>query len=195
MSSSPSGSSVRSLQFLLSVMRAIVFSTRRVPPSQAWDPQAPPEATREYSHACLASLAAALPNLIGGSADLASSTRVHLDGQGVFSAEHPEGRNLCFGVREHAMAAIWCAARVTGPSVKPLPCAAQCVLTADKTCLEMPACAWLLARPHQCSSQTEALMRLLLAHMHVLSLRSSTHAHCTAVLMEILVQCHSGGCK
>ena len=47
-----------------------------------------------------------MPNLFGGSADLAPSTKTLMNGQGDFSKETPEGKNLHFGVREHAMAAI-----------------------------------------------------------------------------------------
>ncbi len=49
-----------------------------------------------------------MPWLIGGSADLTPSTKTRLtfDGAGDFSAENSGGRNLHFGIREHAMAAI-----------------------------------------------------------------------------------------
>jgi transketolase len=49
-----------------------------------------------------------LPWLIGGSADLAPSTKTRLtfDGAGDFEAGNPAGRNFHFGIREHAMAAI-----------------------------------------------------------------------------------------
>jgi transketolase len=49
-----------------------------------------------------------MPWLLGGSADLGPSckTRLTFEGAGDFSAENPAGRNLHFGVREHAMAAI-----------------------------------------------------------------------------------------
>jgi transketolase len=51
-------------------------------------------------------LAARVPELIGGSADLAPSTRTWLEGSPAFSASERGGRNLHFGVREHAMGAI-----------------------------------------------------------------------------------------
>jgi len=56
----------------------------------------------------LNAVAADVPWLIGGSADLSPSTKTRLttDGAGDFSAENPAGRNLHFGIREHAMAAI-----------------------------------------------------------------------------------------
>ncbi len=49
-----------------------------------------------------------MPWLIGGSADLGPSckTRLTTEGAGDFSAAHPGGRNLHFGIREHAMGAI-----------------------------------------------------------------------------------------
>lgn len=46
------------------------------------------------------------PNLIGGSADLFSSTKAYLNKYGTFSKDNPTGKNIYFGVREHAMGAI-----------------------------------------------------------------------------------------
>ncbi|GMQ86038.1 MAG: transketolase [Acidimicrobiia bacterium] len=63
-------------------------------------------ATRSASGAVIQDLAAAMPGLIGGSSDLAPSTNTLIEGSPDYSAEHPEGRNLRFGVREHAMGAI-----------------------------------------------------------------------------------------
>lgn len=63
-------------------------------------------ATRKASHAALGAAGAALTGLIGGSADLAESNGTGLKGAGELSALTPEGRNINFGVREHAMAAI-----------------------------------------------------------------------------------------
>ena len=65
-----------------------------------------PEATRSSSGEVLNRLVGLIPNLIGGSADLAPSTKTLMKGRGDFSAENYEGANLHFGVREHAMAAI-----------------------------------------------------------------------------------------
>lgn len=62
--------------------------------------------TREASGQVLNSLASLVPELVGGSADLAPSNNTYLKGEGEFSATTPQGRNLHFGVREHAMAAI-----------------------------------------------------------------------------------------
>ena len=63
------------------------------------------EATRVSSKKILTRLAELVPNLISGSADLSSSIGTKIDG-GNFSAENIDGRNICFGVREHAMASI-----------------------------------------------------------------------------------------
>jgi transketolase len=65
-----------------------------------------PLATRKASGAVLNAIAERLPTLIGGSADLAPSTNTYLSGYDEFQAEMPGGRNLRFGVREHAMGAI-----------------------------------------------------------------------------------------
>jgi len=65
-------------------------------------------ATRESSAKVLNAVAKNIPWLIGGSADLGPSTKTRLtfDGAGDFSAENYAGRNLHFGIREHAMGAI-----------------------------------------------------------------------------------------
>lgn len=65
-----------------------------------------PMATREASGVVINRLAQIVPNLIGGSADLAPSNKSNIKGGGDFSAEDRSGRNLHYGVREHAMAAI-----------------------------------------------------------------------------------------
>ena len=64
------------------------------------------DATRSSSGKVINRLAKVLPNLIGGSADLAPSTKTLMDDRGSFSAENRTGSNLHFGVREHAMAAM-----------------------------------------------------------------------------------------
>lgn len=64
------------------------------------------QATRATSGTCLNRLAERLPNLIGGSADLAPSTKTVIKDGGWLSADHYEGINIHFGVREHAMAAV-----------------------------------------------------------------------------------------
>jgi len=63
-------------------------------------------ATRQASGTCVQALAAVLPELIGGDADLSTSTNTRIKDGGDFDASTGEGRNLHFGVREHAMAAI-----------------------------------------------------------------------------------------
>jgi len=65
-----------------------------------------PLATRKASGAVLNALAQALPTLIGGSADLAPSNVTLLKGFADWQHETPAGRNLHFGVREHAMGSI-----------------------------------------------------------------------------------------
>ncbi|HEY4207938.1 MAG TPA: transketolase [Puia sp.] len=60
-------------------------------------------ATRQASGKVLNAIAASLPGLIGGSADLSPSTDTNLKDYESFSADHPEGRNFHFGIREHAM--------------------------------------------------------------------------------------------
>jgi transketolase len=63
-------------------------------------------ATRVASGRVLNAIAPKIPTLIGGSADLATSNNTLLRGAGEFSPQHRAGRNLYFGVREHAMAAV-----------------------------------------------------------------------------------------
>ena len=62
-------------------------------------------ATRVASGKVINALAAKIPELIGGSADLASSTKTWIDGTPAFEPDTPGGRNFHFGVREHAMGA------------------------------------------------------------------------------------------
>jgi len=65
-------------------------------------------ATREASGEALNAIARNVPWLIGGSADLAPSckTRLTFEAAGDLSTDHPAGRNMHFGIREAAMAAI-----------------------------------------------------------------------------------------
>lgn len=65
-----------------------------------------PLATRKASGKVLNSICDAIPYLVGGSADLAGSNNTYLQGLSDFSADEAGGRNLHFGVREHAMGAI-----------------------------------------------------------------------------------------
>ena len=72
-----------------------------------FDPaQTPSIATRKASHEVIQWAAAEVPNLVGGSADLAPSTLTLIDGAGDVEANAYDGRNMHFGIREHAMGAI-----------------------------------------------------------------------------------------
>ncbi|HEY0393734.1 MAG TPA: transketolase [Candidatus Elarobacter sp.] len=62
-------------------------------------------ATREAGGAVMNAIAAALPELVGGSADLDPSTKTYLKEHGDFQPQNRAGRNIHYGVREHAMAA------------------------------------------------------------------------------------------
>ena len=64
------------------------------------------DATRGAGGVVLNALAQAMPQVISGSADLYGSTKNYLKGEGDFGRETPEGRNIWFGIREHAMGAI-----------------------------------------------------------------------------------------
>jgi transketolase len=86
---------------------------RRLP--EGWDkelPVFPPDpkglAGRDASQKALNAAAKKIPWLLGGSADLAPSTKTRLtfEGAGDFSASEPGGRNFHFGIREHAMGAV-----------------------------------------------------------------------------------------
>jgi transketolase len=63
-------------------------------------------ATRAASGKAINALAAALPELMGGSADLEPSNKTWISGTPAFQAGSPQGRNFHFGVREHAMGGI-----------------------------------------------------------------------------------------
>ncbi|MCL5124426.1 MAG: transketolase [Deltaproteobacteria bacterium] len=78
-----------------------------------WDSEIPvfkpedkPEATRVSSGKVLNGIAKKLPNIIGGSADLAPSTKTIISGDPAQSPDQFSGRNIHFGVREFAMGAI-----------------------------------------------------------------------------------------
>ncbi len=64
------------------------------------------EATRSTSGTILNMIKAQMPNMIGGSADLAPSNKTEMKGAGDFSKDNYAGSNLHFGVREQAMTAI-----------------------------------------------------------------------------------------
>jgi transketolase len=63
-------------------------------------------ATREASGKVMNALATRVPFFLGGDADLSSSTKTALEGVGSFEGLRGSGRNLHYGVREHAMGAI-----------------------------------------------------------------------------------------
>jgi transketolase len=63
-------------------------------------------ATRAASGKVINALAKSLPELMGGSADLAPSNKTWINGELDFQGDTPQGRNMHFGVREHAMGAI-----------------------------------------------------------------------------------------
>src|SRR3954454_2549239 len=60
-------------------------------------------ATRSAGQKVMAAFASITPTMIGGAADLAESTKTEFPDSPLFSPEHPEGRNIKFGVREHGM--------------------------------------------------------------------------------------------
>lgn len=77
---------------------------------EGWDAGLPdfgesdgPMATRSAGGKALDSIAGTVPWLIGGAADLASSTKAAIEGGGDFERHAPEGRNVHWGVREHLM--------------------------------------------------------------------------------------------
>jgi transketolase len=80
---------------------------------EGWDrdlprfsPDEDPIATRAASGKTIQWAAKAVPYLVGGSADLATSNNTDIDGAGDVERDHYDGRNLRFGVREHGMGAI-----------------------------------------------------------------------------------------
>jgi transketolase len=64
------------------------------------------DATRSAGGTVINAVAKAMPQLLTGSADLFGSTKNYLKDGGDFSKANPEGRNIWFGIREHAMGAI-----------------------------------------------------------------------------------------
>jgi len=74
-----------------------------LPTYTAEDKAAP---TRKHSETCLNKLAAVLPELIGGSADLTHSNLTEIKGKGDFQKGQYQNPNIHFGVREHGMGAI-----------------------------------------------------------------------------------------
>ena len=64
------------------------------------------DATRGWSGKVLQGVASRLPNLIGGSADLAGSNKTTINGADNLLSSSPGGRNIHYGIREHGMASI-----------------------------------------------------------------------------------------
>ena len=62
--------------------------------------------TRKASSEAIQALAGTLPELFGGAADLSESNLTDVSGGGLFEESNPSGRNIRFGVREHAMASV-----------------------------------------------------------------------------------------
>ena len=73
---------------------------------ELWENAPKAEATRNSSGIVLNKIASLLPQLVGGAADLAPSTKTYMKGLGDYSATDRSGRNMHFGIREHAMSAI-----------------------------------------------------------------------------------------
>ena len=85
----------------------------------SFDPAEKPKlATRAAGSTVMEAFKAFTPTMVGGAADLVESTRTAFDGAGVFSRDFA-GRNVPFGVREHAMGAIVNGLSLHGGIVKP----------------------------------------------------------------------------
>ena len=86
----------------------------------AWTPPEFTEAmaTRDAGKATMQAFKDAVPTMIGGAADLVESTKTEFVGAGLFSADWA-GRNVAFGIREHAMGSIVNGIGVHGGCVKP----------------------------------------------------------------------------
>lgn len=74
--------------------------------SSLWEFEDKPQATRNVSGIMINRLKDKYSNIFGGSADLASSNMTHMNDEESFAANNYLGRNIHFGVREHAMAAM-----------------------------------------------------------------------------------------
>jgi transketolase len=91
-----------------------------------WDADLPvfpagskPVATREANGDVLNAIARHVPTMIGGDADLSTSTRTLISNSRTFSAEARDGRNIQYGVREHAMGAMTNGMALHGGIIKP----------------------------------------------------------------------------
>ena len=72
------------------------------------------KAMRDINYQIMNVIGTFIPNFMGGSADLFSSTKTYLKGKSEFSTDNYSGRNINFGVREHAMGAIMNGLALTG---------------------------------------------------------------------------------
>ncbi len=88
----------------------VAWHEKKLPEALKNDPRlfssTDPKATRQVSGEVLNLFAEFVPNLFGGSADLAPSNKTELKGKGFFAADDRAGANIHFGIREFAMAAI-----------------------------------------------------------------------------------------
>lgn len=82
------------------------FAKELIHDEDFWSFSDKPDATRNLSGIVINRIKDLLPGFIGGSADLAPSTKTYMKDEGDFSKEDYAGRNLHFGVRELAMAGI-----------------------------------------------------------------------------------------
>jgi transketolase len=84
-------------------------------------PEFPPGeaiATRDAGHRVMQAFKRFTPTMVGGAADLVESTKTEFVGAGLFSRTH-SGRNIAFGIREHAMGSIVNGLALHGGMVKP----------------------------------------------------------------------------
>lgn len=93
------GGDPSSLQYLFSKERPIDIKEIEVAFQEK-------EATRNSNGKVMNAFVSKVPTMVGGCADLSSSTKAYLNDLGEFSKQNPAGRNIFFGVREHAMGAI-----------------------------------------------------------------------------------------
>ena len=91
--------------------RASASSTSRGEPREGWRealpvfPAGEDVATRDAGRKVMQALKPFTPTMVGGAADLVESTKTEFEGAGVFARTHA-GRNIAFGIREHAMGSI-----------------------------------------------------------------------------------------
>lgn len=84
-----------------------------------WQVGAKPVATREANGEVLNAIAKHVPTMIGGDADLSGSTRTLINGAKAYGSAARDGRNIQFGVREHAMGSLTNGMALHGGVIKP----------------------------------------------------------------------------